>query len=167
MNVRNVVWAVFAISILAGLDLVGAYLAKEFALRPRWLILASGVVAFSLLFIVYVRSLRLTELWIVTFGWVVLLEVGVLLLDRFRFSTSIPVYKLVLAGIIVTLQVFLLVPSRSPKSSGATSPTQPGIDTSLERRSPTHRPLPFAWAERPEAGERPVVTLGASTRTRA
>jgi hypothetical protein len=166
MNVRNVLWAVFAITILAGLDLVGAYLAKEFALRPRWLILATGVVAFSLLFIVYVRSLRLTELCIVTFGWVMLLEVGVLLLDRFRFSTSIPWYKLVLAGIIVTLQVFLLVPSRSPKSSGATSPTQPHIEP-VERSFPTDRPLPFAWAERPEEGGRAVVTLGASTRTRS
>jgi len=113
MNARNVLWGGAAIIVLAGLDLAGALLAKEFSLRPRWVLLVSGLAAFCLLFIVYVRSLRVTELWIVTFGWVVVLEVGVLLLDRIRFSTDIPTHKLALAAVIVGLQILLMVPSGS------------------------------------------------------
>ncbi len=110
MNARNVWWGIGAIVTLAGLDLAGALLAKEFSIKPRWFILVFGLGAFALLFVVYVKSLSLTELWVVTFGWVVLLEVGVLLLDRFRFDTHIPPHKLALAAVIVLLQVALMWP---------------------------------------------------------
>ena len=112
MGNRSVWWAVGTIVVLAGLDLCGAYLAKEFSIRPRWMVYAGGLVAFGLLFVIYAKSLRVTELWIVTFGWVGLLEVGVLVIDRLQFGTTIPRHKLVLAAVIVSLQVVLMLPSR-------------------------------------------------------
>lgn len=113
MNGRNLLWGIPAVISLAGLDLFGAYLAKEFSIRPRWIMMAGGLLAFSLLFIVYAKSLSVSELWVVTFGWVVLVEVGVLLLDRFRFDTDIPPHKIVLAAVIVFLQIWLMLPNRS------------------------------------------------------
>lgn len=110
MNARNLGWAICAVIVLAGLDLLGAFLAKEFSIRPRWIMMAGGVLAFALLFVVYVKSLSVSDLWVVTFGWVVLVEIGVLLLDRLRFDTDIPPHKLVLAGVIVLLQVLLMLP---------------------------------------------------------
>ena len=112
-------WGLAAVVTLAGLDLLGAYLAKEFSVRPRWIIMIGGLVSFGMLFFVYVKSLSLTDLWVVTFGWVVLLEIGVLLLDRFRFGTHIPTHKMVLAGMIVMLQVALMLPSSAVAESAA------------------------------------------------
>lgn len=111
MSGRSIWWGIGTVVSLAGLDLLGAYLAKEFSVRPRWLIMAAGLAAFALLFFVYAKSLSVTDLWIVTFGWVVLLEVGVLILDRVRFGTHIPTHKIVLAGVIVILQVALMLPA--------------------------------------------------------
>lgn len=116
---RNVLWGIGAVVTLAGLDLVGALLAKEFSVRPRWIVMAAGLIAFGLLFFVYVKSLSITELWVVTFGWVVLLEVGVLMLDRFRFETHIPPHKLALAGVIVVLQIALMLPHRGGDATGS------------------------------------------------
>ncbi len=133
-------WGAAAVATLAGLDLAGAVLAKEYALRPRWLLLVAGVATFALLFIVYVISLSVSELWVVTFGWVVLLEVGVLVIDRVRFSTAIPPHKLVLAGLLVTLQLALMLtdrigraappPKDRPAAVGAATDDQPDNSTS-------------------------------------
>jgi hypothetical protein len=73
-------------------------------------VLGAGLASFLVLFGVYVVSLRYLDLWAATFGWVVALEIGVLLLDRLRFSTPIPTHKLVLAGLIIVLQVALMLP---------------------------------------------------------
>ncbi len=110
MDSKKVVWGGVAIVILAALDLLAAFLAKEFSIRPRWVVFAGGIVAFAVLFVVYIKSLAVTELWIVTFGWVVLLEIGVLLVDRIHFGTSIPPHKYIVAAMIVGLQVVLLLP---------------------------------------------------------
>ena len=153
MNARQAWWGFASAVVLAGLDLLGSYLAKEFSTRPRWLLMAAGLSSFGLLFVVYVRSLRLVELWVVTFGWVVLLEIGVLLIDHFRFNTSIPPHKLFIAGLIVILQVWLLVPSSSaePPREGVAPPS--AVATRSPGASPRERPLPFAWAERPDPRE--------------
>ena len=113
MDAPRVWLAVGAVIALASLDLLGAYLAKEFSTRPRWLVLAGGILAFALLFIVYVKSLSVAELWTVTFGWVTLLEIGVVVLDRLRFDTHIPPQKVVLGCAIVILQIALLLPAAS------------------------------------------------------
>jgi hypothetical protein len=102
-------WAVVAVGGLAGLDLLGAMLAKQYAIRPRWLLLTAGMLTFAALFVLYAKSLAVGELWVVTFGWVILLEVGVLALDRVRFGTAIGPYRLTLAVLLVVGQLALVV----------------------------------------------------------
>ncbi|HEY7564384.1 MAG TPA: hypothetical protein VIA81_05615 [Acidimicrobiia bacterium] len=102
--------ALGAMAALAGLDLLGAYLAKEFSLRPRPLTMAAGVLTFAVLFVVYVRSLSVTELWVVTFGWVALLEIGVLVLDRIHYDTPVPAGKWLAAVVMIGAQVILMLP---------------------------------------------------------
>src|SRR4051812_24993442 len=81
--------AVVAMVVLALVDLAAAYAAKEAVTRrsPSWA--AGGVVLFVLLFYVYASSLQYVELALVTLGWVVVLQVGVLLLDRFRYGQAL------------------------------------------------------------------------------
>jgi hypothetical protein len=110
MGGRGTGWGIAAVVALAAIDLTGAWLAKEFSARPRPVVLGAGLASFLVLFAVYVVSLRYLDLWAATFGWVVALEIGVLLLDRLRFATPIPTHKLVLAGLIVVLQVALMLP---------------------------------------------------------
>ena len=55
-------WALAAVVVLAGLDLLGAYLAKEFSMRPRAAVFAAGLVTFAVLFVVYVKSLSVSDL---------------------------------------------------------------------------------------------------------
>jgi hypothetical protein len=105
--------ALGAMVVLAGLDLLGACMAKEFATRPSARLLVAGLGAFGLLFVVYVRTLSRVQLWTVTVGWVTLLEIGVVVLDRVRYGTHIPSQKLVLASTILVLQVALLLPDNT------------------------------------------------------
>jgi hypothetical protein len=48
------------------------------------------LVAFGALFAVYAVSLKVAELSTVTFGWIVTLQVGLLLLERIRYASSCP-----------------------------------------------------------------------------
>lgn len=101
------------IVVLAGLDLAGAYLAKEWAgARSIWLFV-TGVASFGLLFAVYAIGLRYAELSTVTFGWIVGLQVSVLLLERFRYGVHLAPEKWVAIVAIVALQAYLvLAPNR-------------------------------------------------------
>lgn len=119
MGGRTTFWAILAMLLLAGVDLLGAYLAKEFSIRPRWFVLVAGAASFVVLFAVYVKSLSVSEMWIVTFGWVVLLEVGVLVLDRVHFGTDISPRKWVLAGLLVCLQVAIMLPDGADEKATA------------------------------------------------
>ena len=74
--------------VLAGLDLVGALLAKEWTSgRSPWMF-AGGALVFLLLFSVYAIGLRFAEMSTVTFGWIVGLQVAVLFLERVRYGVS-------------------------------------------------------------------------------
>jgi hypothetical protein len=124
-------WALGAMGGLAALDLVGALLAKEYADRPRLAVLLAGIAVFALLFGLYTASMSVSDLWVVTFGWVVLLEVGVLLLDRFHFGTAISTRKLVLVCLLFVVQIALLLPDHHGEPSGRpadVSPTAAAVD---------------------------------------
>jgi O-antigen ligase len=75
---------------LALLDFVGAVFVKEWAdtRYPGWFVL--GLASFAILFVFYASSLRTAELSIVTIGWVVFLQVGLVLYERFRFGSHRP-----------------------------------------------------------------------------
>lgn len=106
--------AVTAMLLLAGLDLAGAFAAKEAVARRSWPLAAAGVALFLLLFWVYASSLAYVDLGPVTLGWVVLLQVGVLLLDRFRYGVALPRGAWVAVALLLAAQAYLLLAPASP-----------------------------------------------------
>ena len=106
--------ATVAMAALAGLDLLGAIAAKEWAERQNVTAIALGVVAFVLLFWVYASSLQCAELAVVTMGWIVLLQVGIVIVDRVHFGTMLSADKIGALIIILVAQGYLvLAPSSS------------------------------------------------------
>jgi len=104
-----------AMVVLAGLDLAGAWAAKEAVLHKSLTWGAAGLLLFCLLFWVYASSLQYAELAPVTLGWIVVLQIGVVLLDRFRYGTPMPRGHWVAVVVLVAAQGYLLLaPSRQP-----------------------------------------------------
>jgi hypothetical protein len=101
--------AVGAMVVLAGLDLAGAVLAKHWSDRGSLISLLGGVAVFGLLFVVYGSSLAYAELATVTFGWVVILQIGVVLLQRVQDGVAIAPDRLVVMLAILALQGYLVL----------------------------------------------------------
>jgi hypothetical protein len=94
---------------LAALDFLGSVFAKEWAEgRNHWLF-AAGLLAFAALFAVYAVSLQLAELSTVTFGWIITLQVGLLLLERVRYAVVLPNGKWAAILAILALQAYLVL----------------------------------------------------------
>jgi hypothetical protein len=111
--------AVLAMLVLAVIDLAGAYAAKEAVLRRSLPMAVVGVGLFTLLFWVYASSLRYADLAPVTLGWVVLLQVGVVLLDRFRYGTPVSRGQWAAVVVLLAAQAYLLL---APSVGAATEP---------------------------------------------
>jgi cell division protein FtsW (lipid II flippase) len=107
--------AAVAMLLLAAVDLAGAYVAKEAVVRRSLPWAVAGIALFVLLFYVYASSLQYAELALVTLGWVVVLQVGVLVLDHVRYGNALSADKWVAVGVILAAQCYLLL-----ASSGAT-----------------------------------------------
>lgn len=105
--------AIGAMLVLAGLDLVGALLARRWAHGGSLLWFGAGVACFALLFWVYGSSLRYADLIPVTFGWIVALQIGLMLIDSARSSTGIATGRWVAAVAIVILEGYLLFSSET------------------------------------------------------
>jgi multidrug transporter EmrE-like cation transporter len=101
--------ATLAMAALAGLDLLGAIAAKEWAERQNITAIALGVLAFVLLFWVYASSLQYAELAVVTMGWIVLLQVGIVIVDRVHFGNVLPADKIAAIVIILAAQGYLVL----------------------------------------------------------
>jgi multidrug transporter EmrE-like cation transporter len=107
--------ATLCMAALAALDLFGAFAAKEWAEKQNSVALGLGALSFLVLFWVYASSLQYAELAVVTMGWIVLLQVGILLIDHFHFDSSLPTGKLVAVVIILAAQGYLVLgPSGTP-----------------------------------------------------
>jgi hypothetical protein len=107
--------------VLALLDFIGAVFAKEWAdtRNPLWF--AAGLAAFVMLFAFYAGSLKTAELSIVTIGWVVFLQVGLLLYERIRYDAVLAPGKWAAIAVILALQAYLvLVPNGDSGSAVAT-----------------------------------------------
>lgn len=100
--------AVTAMLLLAGLDLAGALAAKEAVERRSIAMALAGAALFLLLFWVFASSLQYADLAPVTFGWIVILQVGVLLIDRYRYDVALPTGKWVAVLVIIAAQTYLL-----------------------------------------------------------
>jgi len=109
--------ATVAMVSLAGLDLLGAVLAKEWAEHGSVRALVLGAGSFLVLFWVYASSLRYAELALVTMGWVVMLQVGLVLVDRWRYGVELPAGKWVAIVVVLVAQAYLVL---------APATTQPG-----------------------------------------
>jgi multidrug transporter EmrE-like cation transporter len=111
--------AVVAMLLLAVVDLAAAYVTKEAVVRrsPPWGV--GGAALFVLLFYVYASSLQYAELALVTLGWVVALQVGVLLLDHFRYGNVLSADKWVAVAVILAAQAYLLLAPGEPAAQSA------------------------------------------------
>jgi hypothetical protein len=78
---------------------------------------------FVLLFYVYASSLQYAELTLVTLGWIVLLQVGVVLLDRFRYGQVFGPGKWLAIVLILAAQTYLLL---APASAPGAAVGRPG-----------------------------------------
>ena len=101
--------ATLCMAALAGLDLLGAIAAKEWAERQSAVALGLGALAFVVLFWVYASSLQYAELAVVTMGWIVLLQVGIVLVDRLHFGATLPAGKMAAVVVILAAQGYLLL----------------------------------------------------------
>lgn len=109
--------------LLAGIDIVGAVMAKGWSDgRSPWTFLA-GAVLFVLLFWVYGVSLSYGHLSTITIGWVVLITVGSMGLDALVYDVRLPIQKWLAAGAVVALLVFLMAGDRNDPAQTAVEPT--------------------------------------------
>lgn len=106
-----------AMVVLAGLDFGGALLAKQWADNGSRLCFLIGLTTFIVLFVVYATSLKTAELSVVTMGWVVLLQVGLVLIDRFRYDVSFTTDKWIAVVAILLLQAYLILDPFASKTS--------------------------------------------------
>lgn len=123
---------VAAMTLLAGLDLVGAIAAKEWSTSSRLMPLAIGVAAFIVLFWVYASALQYAELAIVTLGWIVALQLGLLMWDRFHEGVQLAPGKWVAVVVIVVAQAYLLAPEQV---SGLTVTAEPSVVRQVQQPS--------------------------------
>jgi hypothetical protein len=112
--------ATIAMVCLAGLDIVGALFAKEWAEHGGIRALVLGAGTFLVLFWVYASSLKYAELSLVTMGWVVMLQVGLVLVDTWRYGVSLPPGKWVAIGVVLVAQAYLVL-GPSVSQAGATA----------------------------------------------
>jgi hypothetical protein len=105
--------AIGAMLVLAGLDLAGAVLARRWAHGGSVLWFGAGLLCFAVLFWVYGSSLRYAELVPVTFGWIVALQVGLMVIDRTRAGSAVPTAHWIAAAAIIALEGYLLFSSEA------------------------------------------------------
>ena len=103
---RPLVPVVAAMVALGALDLLGAALAKSWSEHRSTVTMIGGIGVFALLFVVYGKSLAYAELSTVTIGWIVILQVGVVILDRVR-GVAISPSKASAIVLILMLQAYL------------------------------------------------------------
>jgi hypothetical protein len=125
-----------AMVLLAGLDLLGAIAAKNWSEQRTFPWFASGALVFVIVFWVYGSVLRVAELSVVTFGWIVILQVAVVIVDHLRYHVTITPTQAAAIVLILLLQGFLML-------STAGGPEPPG------HVSATARVVPIGiWPER-------------------
>ncbi|MFN8096833.1 MAG: hypothetical protein U0Q21_00875 [Dermatophilaceae bacterium] len=106
-----VVSATVAMILLAGLDLVGAIAAKEWARTQSPVALASGIVTMIAVFWIYASALQYAELVVVTLGWIVLLQVALVAVDRIRYGAQPTGGQWVAIGVVLAAQGYLVLSS--------------------------------------------------------
>jgi hypothetical protein len=115
---------------LAALDFAGALAAAEWVARRSTTMMVIGILAFVVLFWFYASALQYAELAVVTFGWIVFLQISIVVLDRFRYEVHLPTGKLIAVVIIIAAQAYLMLgPGGEP---GTGHPEHNGISAATE-----------------------------------
>jgi len=125
-----------SVIILAALDLAGAYCAMRYAQTGHQAWWSAGAVAFVSLFAVYATCLRWAELGAVTLGWIVLLQVGVVIMDWVANGVTLPAGKIAaIVGILALMAYMLLAPNHSytPRHAGRPTDTSGGTTVDAAR----------------------------------
>jgi hypothetical protein len=95
--------------LLAGLDFTGTVLAKEWTIhRAAWQLLGGGI-TFLALFVALVCGLRYAEMSMLSLGWIVVLQTGLIVLDRSRYGFHLSIGGWVAVAAILVLQGYLLL----------------------------------------------------------
>lgn len=86
----------------------------------------------------YAISLRYAELSIVTMGWIVLLQVGVLVLDQQRYGLRLEPRRWAAVAVVIALQCYLVTstagrPAPTGSSAIAAAREQDGADEGSSR----------------------------------
>lgn len=110
--------ATVAMLALAGLDLAGAVAAKEWAEHRSVTALVLGLGSFAVLFWVYASSLQYAELALVTTGWIVALQVALVVVDRVRYGVQLPTGKWVAVVVLLVAEAYLLLGPQGTTNPG-------------------------------------------------
>jgi hypothetical protein len=95
--------------LLAGLDFTGTLLAKEWTVHREPWQLAAGASAFLALFVALVCGLRYAEMSLLTLGWIVTLQVALILVDRSRYGIHLSIGGWFAVVTILVLQTYLVL----------------------------------------------------------
>ena len=96
---------------LAVLDMGGAIAAKNWAMTHSNVWFVGGVALFVVLFWIYGSALQYAELSVVTMGWIVMLQVGLLVVDRVQYGVTFTSGQWVAIAGVLALQGYLVVSS--------------------------------------------------------
>ena len=106
--------AVAAMVLLAGIDLGMAVVAKEWTTHGGVRLFVLGLAASAVLFWVFASSLAYAELSVVTFGWIVILQVALVIIDATRYGGEFQLDKGIAITVMIAAQAYLiLAPSAS------------------------------------------------------
>ena len=94
---------------LAAVDVVESVLAKEWSERRTLWLLAAGVATAVLLFGLFAFAVRFTDMSTVTLGWIVVLQVGLMVTERVRYGIDHGFDRWAVVAVMVGLQGYLLV----------------------------------------------------------
>jgi hypothetical protein len=95
--------------LLAGLDFTGTLLAKEWTVHREPWQLAGGALTFLALFAALLCGLRYTEMSLLTLGWIVALQIALIMVDRSRYGTHLSIGGWLAVAAILALQGYLLL----------------------------------------------------------
>jgi hypothetical protein len=105
--------AVVVMVLLGVLDLAGSIAAKEAVDRRSLAWGAAGALIFLAVFWVYLAGLAVAGLAVVTLGWIVVVQVGVVVLDRYRYGEPLPRGAWVVVVVLLVAQAYLMLAPRS------------------------------------------------------
>jgi hypothetical protein len=117
-----VVVATVAMLALAAVDLLAAVVTKEAVSRGSGRLALLAATLFLVLFWIYASSLQYAELAPVTFGWIVALQIGVVLVDRFHNAVRLPRGAWLAIAVMLVAQAYLIFAVSAPGTDRSAAP---------------------------------------------